>query len=77
MAPDERYSAEIDPQLCLGTSACELAAPEHFELNERGVAEFHESRPPLTKGRLLEIARGCPQGAIRIVDARGAPVDED
>jgi ferredoxin len=75
VAPDDAYRAQIDRELCLGTSACEAAAPDHFVLNERGQAEYHASAGPISKERLLQIAHACPQGAIRIVDATGAPVE--
>jgi ferredoxin len=72
---DAGYSAQVDAKRCMGTGACELLDPEHFQLNDRNRAEWHAEAGPLTRERLIEIANSCPQGAISVVDADGVRVD--
>lgn len=64
-----RYAIEIDRDLCTGYGVCIVDAPEHFELDDDGIAvALSPEAGPDAERELLAAARGCPMGAIRIVD---------
>ena len=60
---------EVDPAVCVGIGACELAAPQAIAVGDDGVA-----RPTgvvLTHDSAAALRDVCPSGALRVVDDRG------
>ncbi|TMJ95083.1 MAG: ferredoxin [Actinobacteria bacterium] len=57
---------QVDDAVCIGIGACAAAEPRTFELGADGV-----SRPAagavLPRDRAERVCRGCPSGAISIV----------
>ena len=60
-----RFQIEIDRSLCTGYGVCELDAPGIFVLDGDGIAVAPAGTD---SAAVLEAARGCPMGAIRVVD---------
>jgi ferredoxin len=66
------YRILIERDLCSGFGACADLDPETFALGPDGVAV---ARDDVTdRAAAVEAARGCPMGAIRVVDASGRAV---
>ena len=60
-----RFQIEIDRSLCTGYGVCEIDAPGLFEVDDDGIACAPSSTD---SDAALVAARGCPMGAIRIVN---------
>lgn len=60
-----RYRIQIDRSLCSGFGSCVEAAPGTFALGSDGIAVRREGGPD---DGVLEAVRGCPMGAISVVD---------
>lgn len=65
---------EIEPEFCIGSGCCEERDPDHFRLDENGIARWVEDGPPPDPEVLVDVARLCPQRAIIIKDGSGAQV---
>lgn len=60
---------EVDLDLCQGHAACELEAPDVFEVPRRGKVTVVDSAPPDSMRPDVENAvRYCPTQAMRIVE---------
>jgi len=59
--------AEINHDLCMGTSMCLQSAPRAFRLNSDHQAVF-QVVPDLTIEELREAAISCPMGAITVIE---------
>lgn len=60
---------EVDLDLCQGHAACELEAPDVFEVPRRGKVTVVDSAPPDSMRPDVENAvRYCPTQALRIVE---------
>ena len=69
------YSAFVDPDICISSGNCVRRAPDAFVFNEDDVAEATPEAAALADDLLVQIAKGCPVGAVRLRDADGAEVD--
>jgi len=57
----------VDPEVCRQHGQCEIAAPEVFELDERGRLVY-DQKPDNAHGQAVEEAvDACPEQAISIV----------
>ena len=61
-----RYRIQIDRSLCSGFGSCADAAPGAIDLGPDGVATARDGE---YDDRVLDAARGCPMGAIKVFDA--------
>jgi ferredoxin len=64
--------AEINHDLCMGTSMCLQSAPRGFRLNYDHQAEFQDVFD-LTYEELLDAALSCPMGAIKVIESEPIP----
>jgi ferredoxin len=60
-----QYRIQIDRSLCSGFGSCVDASPEAFALGGDGIAVALEGS---LDARVIEAARGCPMGAITVLD---------
>lgn len=63
----KKYRVVIDHSTCSGTSNCAEAAPEAYEVNDRGLAVVRSGCPD--EEAYLEGAKACPVDAISVYDA--------
>ena len=69
------YSAFVDPDMCISSGNCVRRAPDAFTFNEDDVAEAGPEAAALPDDLLVQVAKGCPVGAVRLRDPDGAEVD--
>lgn len=65
---------EVDPNICIGAAPCTAMAPNTFALDENGKAGILSTADSDEQETILNAARGCPVGAIRIKDATGKQI---
>jgi ferredoxin len=57
----------IDRDLCQGHAACELEAPEIFQVPKNGTVEIKKERPTAEEmPSIREAVRYCPTGALSL-----------
>lgn len=62
----------VDPDLCIGSAECVRLLPDAFRIDEaRGVSVPLPAAGAADVGLLAEAVRGCPTGAISVIDSRG------
>ena len=68
----------VDADLCSGHARCEAAAPQHFTLDDEGynTTPEHELAPEELRGASRG-ALACPEQAISLLGADGAPLDDE
>lgn len=69
------YWATVDKGVCISSGKCVADAPEAFVFDDDEIAEAVDGHPGLSDDALVELARACPSGAIRVVDADGTEVE--
>lgn len=69
------YEVWVDPEVCISSGNCVRRAPETFDFDEDDVAEVLPGAAALDDSTLVQIARACPVGAIRLRSGDGADVD--
>jgi ferredoxin len=68
----------VESDLCSGHARCDAAAPGTFVLDDAGYNATQEHE--LDQHELVGASRGalaCPEQAISLLGADGAPVDDD
>jgi cytochrome P450/ferredoxin len=63
----------IDPDKCIAAGACMDAAPNAFALSDEGQSVVLPGAAGMTREELVRIASLCPNGAIAVLAAKGAP----
>jgi ferredoxin len=63
------YKIIIDRSACSGFGTCIESAPQLFAMGDDGVATAVAATGD--RGAALEAARGCPMGAITVLDDDG------
>jgi len=58
----------IDSETCIGCGACEVTAPEYFELGNEGFAKPKRDFDEADKDIINEAIEGCPANAITLKD---------
>lgn len=61
---------EVDRGLCAGYQRCIDVAPHVFELDDDGIAHVKDGQGG-SPADIVDAARACPLGAIRVFDADG------
>lgn len=56
----------VDPNICVGTTACVEACPKVFRLNEEGKSEAYNPAGDTTE-KIQEAIDSCPVAAIKWV----------
>ncbi|MFC4945049.1 ferredoxin [Pseudonocardia sp. GCM10023141] len=69
------YTATVDKDVCISSGRCVADAPEAFDFDDDELAEAVPGHPGLSDAALVELARVCPSGAIRVHDELGAEVE--
>ncbi|HLF39975.1 MAG TPA: ferredoxin [Acidimicrobiia bacterium] len=69
------YKVKIDPDSCMSTGNCVRRAPQGFAFDEDDVAVPQPGASELGDDELVQIARGCPVGAIHLFAENGTEVD--
>lgn len=60
---------QVDPELCVGSGACEALAPDVFEVDDDGVLVVHRPQPAADEVRDVEDAvRACPTRALSLTE---------
>ncbi|HXV91892.1 MAG TPA: ferredoxin [Pseudonocardia sp.] len=62
------YRIEVDGAVCISSGKCVADAPDVFRFDDDEVAELVPGAPRLPDAEILDIARACPSGAIRVFD---------
>lgn len=62
---------DIDFDKCESHGMCALIAPDVFSIDDQGYTQFVAEPPESTRADVLEAARACPAGAIRVIDENG------
>jgi ferredoxin len=71
-AGDDLVQVRVDENVCIGIGVCVESEPEAFLLGDDGVAHVLPGTA-LTRDRAEQVCRGCPSGAITIVELNGGP----
>lgn len=59
----------VDKGACIGAGTCVVLAPNAFELDSKGIANVKmDAINQHTYDELLEAAKSCPTGAIKLFD---------
>ncbi len=67
-------TVRIDRLLCVGFADCVAEAPETFELDEGGIAEFRADPGQVSRERLIRACAACPVDALSVLDSDGTPL---
>lgn len=62
------YRLTVDADVCLSSGRCVADAPQRFRFDDAEIAEVVPDAPAAPDEILLDLARGCPSGAIRVFD---------
>ncbi|QMW65829.1 (4Fe-4S)-binding protein [Mumia sp. ZJ1417] len=62
------YRVEVDQDLCMSSGKCVADAPQVFAFDEDEIAEVRAEPGEVSDEKLVEIARNCPSGAIRLLE---------
>jgi len=68
------YRIEVDRDVCISSGMCVADAPGLFRFDDDNLAELIPGGEPLPGQALVELARGCPAGALQVFDG-DEPVD--
>ena len=69
------YTVKVDAEVCISTGNCVRAAPTGFAFTEDDVSEPQPGAAELADEKLVQVARGCPVGAIHLFTEDGEEVD--
>lgn len=58
----------VDADTCISSGACVADAPQLFRFDDDEIAELVPGAPVPPDDVVLELARACPSGAIRVFD---------
>ena len=70
-----RYTVKVDADTCISTGNCVRSAPTAFDFGDDDVSAPQPGVAELAAEKLIQVARGCPVGAIRLFDEDGEEVD--
>lgn len=64
----------VDQDICTGAATCVALAAKAFGLNSDNKAMLLETADEETREALIDAARSCPTGAIKVMDEHGRSV---
>lgn len=64
------YRITVDREVCMSSGKCVADAPDLFHFDAEEIAERVPGAPTATDERILDLARACPSGALRVLDAQ-------
>lgn len=59
---------EVDEDVCISAGKCVADAPGAFAFDDDEIAHATAAAAALGRDRLVQVARTCPSGAIRLFD---------
>ena len=68
------YTMTIDRSACIGAATCVALAPKAWALDNEAKAIILDTAGEESDQALLDAAKGCPVGAIKIVDDTGKQI---
>ena len=69
------YAVQVDADICISTGNCVRRRPTAFAFDDDDVSVPQPAAAALSREELVEVARGCPVGAIRVYDEDGREID--
>jgi ferredoxin len=69
-----KYTMTIDRALCIGAATCVALAPKAYVLDSEAKAVYLDTASDESDEALLDAAKGCPVGAIKIIDDTGKQI---
>jgi ferredoxin len=69
------YTVKVDAETCISTGNCVRTAPTGFAFGDDDVSQPQPAVAELGAEKLVQVARGCPVGAIHLFDENGEEVD--
>lgn len=72
--PAKISKVEVKKNLCIGSASCVAADPDLFDLGDDGKAYVKEGADLSEVERIMDAARSCPVGAIKVYDENGKNV---
>ena len=73
---DDLVHVRVDEHVCIGIGVCVESEPDAFLLGDDGVAHVLPGKA-LPRDRAERVCRGCPSGAISIVELNGDGAGEE
>ncbi len=67
-------TVSVDQDICTGAATCVALAVKAFGLNGDNKAILLDTADEETREALIDAARSCPTGAIKVVDEHGKSV---
>lgn len=58
----------LDPDACVSSGQCVAGAPQLFRFDDDELVELVPGAPTPPAAVLLDLARACPSGAVRLFD---------
>ena len=62
------YRITVDPEVCISSGKCVADAPQLFRFDDDEIAQVVPGAPVPSDEVVLDLARACPSGAIRVFD---------
>lgn len=70
------FRISVDPEVCISSGRCVADAPHLLRFDADELAQLVPGAPMPPAATQLDLARGCPSGALRVRDAdSGEDVD--
>ncbi len=69
------YTVKVDAGTCISTGNCVRAAPSGFAFADDDTSQPQPGVADLGDEKLIQVARGCPVGAIHLFTEDGEEVD--
>lgn len=61
----------VDANACIGAATCVALASQAFQLTSQGIAEILPTAMNHTDEELIDAAKSCPTGAIKLIGQDG------
>lgn len=72
--PKKISKVEVSKTLCIGSANCVATDPDVFDLGDDGKAYVKDGADLSDVSRIMDAARACPVGAIKVYDENGKNV---
>ena len=69
------YTVKVDADTCISTGNCVRSAPTAFAFGDDDVSQPQPAADEMPSEKLVQVARGCPVGAIHLFSEDGEEVD--
>lgn len=72
--PKKISRVEVKKDLCIGSASCVAIAPDIFDLGDDGKSYVKKGAKFDDVAKIMDAARSCPVGAIKVYDENGQNV---